>query len=98
MDRDNGKGDIERALEVGKQAAGGEPKLLQQIVVALLETSPGVTVTHFSTTCNEEIACRGLFDKGRVVLDEYWRLQNAPKMVDPGKVGFAPGLLKRLRG
>lgn len=56
-------------------------KVLAQIIVTLVETGPGQTATNFTHTCPGELACRGLYDKGRAVMDQFWAQQNAPRVL-----------------
>ena len=57
------------------------PKILMQIVIALVEVVPGQTATKVDHTCPGELEFRGLFDKGRVIMDAFWAKQNTPRVL-----------------
>ena len=69
---DNGDRVIER---------GPGPKVLMQIMIALVELAPGQTATNVTHTCPGELEFRGLFDKARVVMDQLWAQANAPRVM-----------------
>ena len=67
------------------------PKVIMQIVIALVEVAPGQTATNVTHTCPGELEFRGLFDKARVVMDQLWAQANTPRVLPVST-------LPRLRG
>ena len=80
---DNGERIIER----------GGPKVLMQIIIALVEVTPGQSATNVTHTCPDELAFRGLFDKARVVMDQLWAQANAPRVLPAATLPRLGGLL-----
>ena len=58
------------------------PKILMQIVIALVEVVPGQTATKVDHTCPGELEFQGLFDKARVVMDQMWAQASAPRVME----------------
>ena len=80
----------------GDDLIGQQPELIVGMMLALVKTPNGPAFNvQFQGDFNEFHA-RFMLDKARAFFDDYWRVQNAPKVAPVN--GLPEALRKHLRG